>query len=239
MGRTVNRLDIQPDIFRVDHPYEFPWKRSLSEQVFDRLRGAIIRGDISSEGRLVESRIAELLGISRTPVREALFKLEKEGLIKRLPGGGFSVVDLTEEELEETFGIRSVLESYAARLGAIKYKEGELEPLEEKVREFQYQLDNGNMEQLLSINTQFHDMLYALSRSPRLIRMINELRDQIFRFRKIILRKRETAIISNNDHREMIEAMKKRDADRVESLVRDHILRGRELVMKNLRNMKK
>jgi len=129
-----------------------------------------------------------------------------------------------------------VLESYAARLGAIKYRAGDLDPLEEKVREFQYHLEKGHMDELLNINTQFHDMLYALSRSPRLIKMINDLRDQIFRFRRIILRKKETAIISNEDHREMIEAMKRRDANRVELLVREHILRGKELVMKNLQN---
>lgn len=234
MGRTVKRANIKPDIFKGDTAYEFPWKKSLSQQVFDTLKGAIMRGDVPPGRRLVESHIAESLGISRTPVREAIFKLEKEGLLKKLPKGGFSVVDLTEDDIDETFGIRSVLESYAARLGAIKYDEGELQPLEDKVKEFEYHLEKGNMEELLSINTQFHDMLYALSRSPRLIRMINELRDQIYRFRRIILKKKETAIISNNDHKQMIEAMKKRDAERVEALVREHILRGKELVLKNL-----
>jgi DNA-binding GntR family transcriptional regulator len=200
------------------------------------LKQAIVRGDFSPGNRLVESRIAEAMGISRTPVREAIHKLEREGLIRKLPRGGFSVSNLTHEEIEETFGIRSVLESYAARLAAIKHQRQELEPLEEKIEEFQYHLNRGEMEALLQINTQFHALLYAMSRSPRLIKMINDLKDQIYRFRRIILKIETMAKTSNDDHRQMLSAMKKRDADRVETLVKQHILRGQKIVLKELEN---
>ncbi len=212
------------------------WRKSLGQHVFENLRRAIIRGDVPPGNRLVESRLAETLGISRTPVREAIHKLEREGLIQKLPRGGFSVSNLTHEEIEETFGIRSVLESYAARLAAIKHQRQELEPLEEKIEEFQYHLNRGEMEALLQINTEFHGLLYAMSRSPRLIKMINDLRDQIYRFRRIILKIEMMAKRSNDDHRQMLRAMEKRDADRVETLVRQHILRGQKIVLKELEN---
>ncbi len=212
------------------------WRKSLGQHVFENLKSAIIRGDMPPGNRLVESRLAEALGISRTPVREAIHKLEREGLIQKLPRGGFSVSNLTHEEIEETFGIRSVLESYAARLAAIKHQRQELEPLEEKIEEFQYHLNRGEMEALLKINTEFHGLLYAMSRSPKLIKLINDLQDQIYRFRRIILKIETMAKTSNDDHRQMLSAMKKRDADGVETLVKQHILRGQKIVLKELEN---
>ena len=213
-----------------------PRRKSLGQHVFESLRGAIIRGDVSPGNRLVESRLADALGISRTPVREAIHKLEREGLLRRLPQGGFFVVGLTREEIEETFGIRSVLESYAARLAAIKHREDELQPLEKKIHEFQFCLNKGRIDDLLKINTEFHDLLYALSRSPKLIKMINDLRDQIYRFRRIILKMKKMAKTSNEDHKEMLKAMKMRDAGMVEKLVKEHILRGQRVVLKELEN---
>ena len=211
-----------------------PERKPLGHYVFENLKKAIVRGDFSPGNRLVESRIAEAMGISRTPVREAIHKLEREGLIKKLPQGGFTVLNLTREEIEETFGIRSVLESYAAHLAALKHDKHELEPLEGKVEEFQYFLDRGEMEALLKINTEFHRLLYAMSRSPKLIKMISDLQDQIYRFRRIILRIKMMAKTSNDDHRQMLKAMKSRDAYRVETLVRQHILRGQKIVLREL-----
>jgi DNA-binding GntR family transcriptional regulator len=89
---------------------------------------------------------------------------------------------------------------------------------------------------LPAINTRFHDILYALSRSPKLIKMVNDLRDQIYRFRKIILKAESGAKASNDDHRKMLKAMRRRDADKVERLVKDHILRGQRMVLKELKN---
>jgi DNA-binding GntR family transcriptional regulator len=213
-----------------------PERKPLGHYVFENLKQAIVRGDFSPGNRLVESHIAEAMGISRTPVREAIHKLEREGLIKKLPQGGFYVLNLTREDIEETFGIRGVLESYAARLAAIKHKKEELAPLEEKIEEFQYFLNHGEMEALLKINTEFHGLLYAMSRSPKLIKMINDLQDQIYRFRRIILKIEAMAKTSNEDHRHMLRAMRKRDADRVETLVRQHILRGQKIALRELEN---
>ena len=206
-------------------------RKSLGQDVFDTLRHAITRGDISPGSRLVESRIAEALEISRTPVREAIHKLEREGFISRLPRGGFTALGFSRKDIEETFGIRSVLESYAAHLAAVKHREDELAPLENKITVFQKSLDQGRMDRLVKINTEFHDMLYALSRNPRLIKMINALRDQIYQFRLIILEKEAMARASNKDHRLMLDCIRKRDAEGAERLVRQHIIKGQEAVL--------
>ncbi|MBN1104930.1 MAG: GntR family transcriptional regulator [Deltaproteobacteria bacterium] len=213
-----------------------PGRKSLGQHVFEHLKMAIIRGEVAPGDRLVESRIAEILNISRTPVREAIHKLEREGLLKRLPKGGFTAVNLTREDIEETFGIRCVLESYAARLAAVNHKAEELDPLRKKIGEFQRCLDEGKMDRLPGINTEFHNQFYALSRSPKLIKLINDLRDQIFRFRRIILQMEDMARVSNEDHRKMLDAIQTRDLDRVEALVTEHILRGRQVVIEELEN---
>jgi DNA-binding GntR family transcriptional regulator len=209
-----------------------PRRKSLGQHVFENLKQAIIRGDVAPGDRLVESQIAEVLDISRTPVREAIHKLEREGLLKKLPKGGFAVVNLTREDIEETFGIRSVLESYAARLVAVNHHEEDLKPLEEKIKEFQICLEKGEMGELPRINTEFHSLFYALSRSPKLIKLINDLRDQIFRFRKILLQMDNMAKTSNEDHRKILAAIRQRDAPKVERVVKEHILRGQRIVLK-------
>ena len=209
----------------------FQARKSLGEHVFDSLKQAIIRGNMSPGEWLIESHIADTLGISRTPVREAIHKLEREGLIERQPRGGFTVLGLNRDDIEETFGIRSVLEGYAAKLAAIKHKHKELKPLEAKIDEFEKCLEKKQFTQLTRINTEFHDLLYALSKSPKLIHIINGLTDQIFRFRQIILKETKMARVSNEDHKQMLKFIRKRDADGVERLVRDHILRGQEIVL--------
>jgi DNA-binding GntR family transcriptional regulator len=211
-----------------------PGRKSLGQHVFENLKQAIIRGEVAPGDRLVESRLADALDISRTPVREAIHKLEREGLLRRLPKGGFAVMNFSREDIEETFGIRCVLESYAARLAAQNYSEEELLPLEEKLREFQRLLDKGRLDELPRINTEFHNILYALSRSPKLIKMINDLRDQIYRFRRILLEKDKWAEASNNDHQKMLEAIRERNVNRVEKVVKQHIARGRRIVLNAL-----
>jgi len=208
-------------------------RKPLGQHVFDSLKQAIIRGNIAPGEWLVESHIAEMLGISRTPVREAIHKLEREQLIERQPRGGFIVLGLNRGDIEDTFGIRSVLEGYAASLATLRHQPKELSALEKKIEEFQLNLDKRRMEVLPEINTGFHELLYDLSKSPRLIHMINGLRDQIYRFRQIILKDEKLAEVSNEDHIQMLKYMRTRDAAKVERLVREHILRGRDVVLQD------
>jgi DNA-binding GntR family transcriptional regulator len=228
----LNNLDLGP-------LQAFQERKSLGEHVFESLKHSIIRGKISSGEWLVESHIAETLGISRTPVREAIHKLEREGLIERQPRGGFTVLGLNRNNIEETFGIRSVLEGYAARLAALNHKEEELEALEKKIDEFQNALDRKKMDVLPVINTEFHDLLYALSKSPKLLQMINGLQDQIYRYREMILKEKKFAVTSNQDHIQMLKYIRKRDAEGAEGLVRDHIFRGQEMVLKEYDRQRK
>jgi len=210
-------------------------RENLGNQVFEQVKEIIVRGEIPAGKRMIESEIAASMGISRTPVREAVHKLEAEGLLQPLPRGGYVVRGLALPDIEETFEIRSILESFAAYLAANRHSSKEILPLEKKMEEFQRYLDRDDLKELTRINTEFHELLYALSRSQRLIKMINNLRDEIYFLRKMILNSVDMARLSNKDHRDIIKAIKKREAKKVERLVRDHILRGKEFVINEIR----
>jgi DNA-binding GntR family transcriptional regulator len=208
-----------------------PARRSLGQYVYQNLKQAIVRGEMASGSRVVENRVADAMNISRTPVREAIHKLEREGFLRRSPAGGLSVSGLNRSEIREVFEIRGVLESYATGLAVIRHREEDLLPLEAKILEFDVFLKQGNLDALPRVNTEFHDMLYSLSRSPKLIEMINDLRDQIQRFRVIILKKDTWAARSNEDHKQMVGFMKKRDEEGVVRVMREHMLRGQGIVL--------
>ncbi len=214
----------------------FKERKSLGHDVFEYLKKAIIDQTIEPGSRLVESKIADMLGISRTPLRETLHKLEREDWIEKIPSGGFQVVTLTNADIEQTFGIRSVLEAYAARLAAENHQDKDLLPLERKIKEYQKCLElKKDSDKLQKINTQFHDLLYSLSKSPKLVKMINQLRAQISRFRRIILKQYEYALQSSDDHVKMLDAIKNRDGKKVEQLVRQHIIKGKNAVLSELK----
>jgi len=210
-------------------------KENLGTQVFEQLKGMILRGEIPPGRRIVESEIALSMDISRTPVREAAHKLEAEGLLTPLSKGGYAVRGLTISDIEDTFDIRSILESFAGYLAATRHSEGELITLELKIDEFQRYLDRGDLKRLSVVNTEFHEALYELSRSHRLIKMIHGLKDEIHFLRNIILNSEEMARLSNRDHRGIVEAIRKRDANKVERQLKEHILRGKEFVLNEIK----
>ena len=209
-------------------------RRALREETYEALRKAILRGKVKPGQRLKEERLASEIGTSRTPVREAFHKLEQEELVIRLPRGGFVVREWSRSDVEEIFGIRSVLESYAASVATEKIDDAKLAMLENKLRESEESLERGDTEKLIQLNTEFHDILYRSSKSRKLYHMINNLRDYFYRYRVAILGINGIPQRSLRDHKKMLLAMRKKDSALVEKLVREHILRGKEIVLGEL-----
>lgn len=213
----------------------FGGRKSLGQDVFDYLKSAIIDQTLLPGERLVESRMSKMLGISRTPLREAFHKLELGGWIEKNASGGFQVVVLTEDDIEETFGIRSVLEAYAARLAAENHQDEDLIPLEKNIQEYEKCLKSKkNWARLQELNTEFHDLLYALSKRPKLITMVNQLRAQLPSVQQILLKQETSVIKSREDHINLLRAVRNRDGEAVEKLLREHITKGKEMVLDQL-----
>jgi DNA-binding GntR family transcriptional regulator len=213
-------------------------KENFGDQVFEQLKKMIFDGEFRPGNRIIESEVAESIGISRTPVREALHKLEAERLIVRLPKGGYVVKGMSISEIEEIFDIRVILESFAGYLAAERWNDNEIAPLEGKLEEFEKYLLIHDLKELTRLNTEFHELLYALSKSPKLIEMINNLRDEIFLLREILLESMKMGTLSHNDHKGIIKAIKSREAKKVERLIKEHILRGKDFVIMEMKKGK-
>jgi len=209
-------------------------RKPLREVVYDSLKKSILHGKLKAKQRLIEETLANQIGISRTPVREAFHKLERDDLVSRLPKGGFAVREFTNEDVEEIFGIRIALESYAAYLAAIHMTPDKIAALEEKADESEKALKKGGDERAVQLYTEFHDLLYKSCKSKKLIEMINGYRDYFYRYRSALLHTPDGFKTSITDHRQMIEAMKKNNPRLVESLVRTHLERGMEIVLKGI-----
>lgn len=207
-------------------------RKSAGEHIFEHLKQAIIRGDIPPGSRMVETQIAETMGVSRTPVREAIHKLEREGLLIKQARSGFAVSGVSREDIEECFGIRAVLEGYAARLATVRHTPQQLKPLIRKNDLFRKHLEKSDLDALPAINTDLHNIIYDLSGSPKLIKMINDIKEHILRFRTMILRSKSLAKASHKDHSDMLVMMQERREQDVEKLVREHILRGQAYVLR-------
>ena len=213
----------------------FEERMPLWERIYRRLRGAIQRGEFDPGTRLVEQRLAEELGVSRTPVREALYRLEREGLVTKVPHKGIVVREQDPEELKEVLALRGLLEGYAAALAAKKGDEELFDELEEIRKRSEEALEKNATDELVKLNTQFHETLYRRCGNHKLLELIKDLRDQFFRFRTSILRIKGMPRVSIEDHYKMLELMRKGESQAVEKLVREHIGRGKERLLREIK----
>ncbi len=209
-------------------------KKSLREEVYQSLRKSILYGKLKGGQRLIEEQLAGQAEISRTPVREAFHKLERDELVTRLPKGGFAVREFTKEDVEEIFGIRTALESYAAYLATLHIAPDKISLLEKKLKESEDALKKGNEDKVVQLHTEFHDLLYKSCKSRKLVEMINLFRDYFYRYRSALLHIENAVRTSNEDHRQMLQAMKKKKPRLAERLVRKHLQRGKELVLREI-----
>ena len=136
--------------------------------------------------------------------------------------------------MEETFGIRALLESYAAYLATEHMTEATLNRLEGSIEAYKVALDEGDTQRLMQLNTQFHETLYKAAGSQKLYDLINNFRDVIARYRKGLLTCIDYARISLEDHEKLIDAMREQDKEEVERLVKRHVLRGKNIVLKDM-----
>ena len=197
--------------------------KPLRELVLEAIRDAIINGTLKPRERLMEIQMAEELGVSRTPIREALRKLELEGFIVMIPRKGAFVADMTFKDIADIFEIRAALEGLAAALAAERITDEELEKMERHLVEKADAIAHGDMERLVEVDTDFHESIYKASRNDRLQGIINNLREQIQRFRATSLAYPGRMKQSLDEHRAIVEAIHARDAALARQVTQEHI----------------
>ncbi len=201
--------------------------KPMGEEIFLALRKDILRADLAPGGRLIEEKMAARFGASRTPVREAFLRLEREGLVQRRAKGGFVVRAVVLEDMEEIMDIRAVLEGHAAARAARRATPELVERLRSALARYEKAMKAEDVGEMIAINTDFHDLLYRAAGSDRLKAIIRELRDYFYRFRRQILRLSEMGRRSHEDHVKMVEAIAAGDDYAAEELTREHISRAR------------
>lgn len=198
-------------------------RKTLNEIIYDDLKARILRGDISSDDKLQEDSLTALYETSRTPIRDALRRLAQEDIIEKRNYGGYIIKELTIGDIEEIFNLRAVLESYAAALATRRVTSDEIVEMEKILSQSRDAVNNNDFESCVNLNTIFHSYLYNASKSDRLLKIIYNLWDYFYRYRKVIYRTRHHLEDSYKDHRLMLEKMKEGDERVVEQIVKEHV----------------
>jgi DNA-binding GntR family transcriptional regulator len=209
--------------------------KPLRELVLDAIRSAIMSGILQPRERLMEIQMADELGVSRTPIREALRKLELEGFIVMVPRKGAYVADLSFKDIADVFEIRAALEGLAAGLAAERITEEELEVMERLLVEKQEAITNNDIGKLVEVDTKFHEMLYKASRNERLSSIISNLREQIQRFRLTSLSFPGRMKESLEEHKKIVEAIQSRDIQIARHLAQEHIENAEHVLIECLK----
>src|SRR5699024_7905830 len=179
----------------------------LRDVVFNTLRQAIITGEFAPGERLMEIALANRLGVSRTPVREAIRKLELEGLVVMIPRKGAEVAKITEKDLRDVLEVRSSLEELAAELAAERMNDEVKEKLEKALKEFEEAIESDDNAAIADSDVDFHDVIFEATGNARLIQIINNLREQMYRYRLEYVKDTEYHTVLLNEHRELAKAM--------------------------------
>ena len=210
-------------------------RHSVTEQVHERLKKAIIDGTLKPGERLVEGELAAMLGASRTPVREALSKLEQEGLVQPLRFGGLAVVELSEHDVSEIFGLIRVLECYAARLAAERATDAQIARMQLLCTRAA-QLGEEETDRLGELNRQFHQQLVEAADHKRVRELISTLRSSMRPYRLLSLASAEFRQQTIRDHNAMLDAIRGRNPGLVEEIMRDHLTLAEQISLKHLRS---
>lgn len=216
-------------------PIQIENYKPLREIVFETLRGAILDGTLKPGERLMEVQLAEDMGVSRTPVREAIRKLELEGLVLMIPRKGAYVSGLSSKDIADVFEVRASLEALAAGLAAERIGEEELEALKRFMVEVTVNAEAGDLEKVIQSDTDFHEQIYRASRNNRLVQIINNLRDQIQRFRSASLAHPGRIEETLQEHKLLLEAIAERDIVTARRLAQEHIENAESSMMEALR----
>lgn len=205
--------------------------KPLREVVFESVRGAIISGVLKPGERLMEVQLAEKLGVSRTPIREAIRKLELEGLVIMMPRKGAYVADLSLKDITDVLEIRAALEGLASGLAALRITDEEIEELELIALQFHKAIEADDFDNIVQKDIEFHDKIFKATRNEKLLQITNNLREQVQRFRLMYINKSNKSKDLAKEHYEIAEAISKRNIDVAEKIAKKHIENAEKYIL--------
>ncbi|MCI6121654.1 GntR family transcriptional regulator [Lachnospiraceae bacterium HCP28S3_F9] len=195
----------------------------LRDVVFNTLRQAILRGELKPGERLMEIQLANKLGVSRTPIREAIRKLELEGLVLMIPRKGAEVADITEKSLRDVLEVRKALEELAVQLTCDKITKEQIRELEQAAEQFKKTLKSNDITEIAEADVRFHDIIYLATDNQKLILLLNNLREQMYRYRIEYLKRADKYSQLLAEHEEIIRHIEKKQKKEAAEIVCKHI----------------
>lgn len=195
----------------------------LRDVVFHTLRQAILRGELKPGERLMEIQLANKLGVSRTPIREAIRKLELEGLVLMIPRKGAEVAEITQKNMQDVLEVRKALEELAAGLACERIRNGQIEEMKVAAKAFESTLKTGDVTKIAEADVKFHDIIYGATDNQRLITLLNNLREQMYRFRVEYLKQKECYPRLLEEHEEIIRRIAAHDREGACRMAGEHI----------------
>lgn len=195
----------------------------LRDVVFQTLRQAILKGELVPGERLMEVRLANALGVSRTPVREAIRMLELEGLVVMVPRKGAEVARISEKNLYDVLEVRLALEKLAAELACKRMNADSLLKLKQKYYAFSAVAGSENLTEVAQCDEEFHDVIYESTGNVRLIQMLNNLREQMYRYRLEHIKDLGQRQALVKEHRKILDALAQRNEEAARVAMEEHI----------------
>lgn len=204
----------------------------LRDIVFNTLRQAILKGELAPGERLMEVSLAQKLGVSRTPVREAIRKLELEGLVLMIPRRGAEVARISEKNLRDVLEVRRGLEDLAIELACARITDSQIVELKKANVNFENSLTSNDVTAIAEADERFHEIIYKAAGNEKLVQVINNIKEQMYRYRLEYIKdgtKRQKLV---SEHKEIVAALERRNLQEAQELMRNHI-ENQEITVKN------
>ena len=207
----------------------------LRDVVFNTLREAILKGELKPGERLMELQLAAKLGVSRTPIREAIRMLEQEGLAVTIPRKGAEVAKMTEKDMEDVLQIREALDELAAKIACEQISEEQLEELVATMHEFEESTKTDNVKKIAEADVKFHDIIYQSTGNPKLVNMVNNLREQMYRYRFEYIKDFSQHERLVEEHKVIYESIVKKDKETASNMAKVHIDNQKKAIIRQIR----
>ena len=206
----------------------------LRDVVFNTLRKAILRGELKPGERLMEIQLANKLGVSRTPIREAIRKLELEGLVVMIPRKGAEVAKITVRDLKDALEVRMAIDSLSVKLACERLDENDKTEIKQACVAFREAVKSGNVQAIVEGDERFHNTIYRASKNQKLITIAMNLREQVYRYRFEYVKDFSYHENLIREHDQITEAILKGDVETAQKIMKEHIYNQEQIVIRNL-----
>ena len=207
----------------------------LRDVVFNTLRQAILTGELKPGERLMEIHLANKLGVSRTPIREAIRKLELEGLVTMIPRRGAEVAQITEKSMSDVLEVRRAVDALCVELACERISEEELEALKAACDNFEEAVNSGDVKKIAQADVALHDIIVRATGNQRLVQLVNTLSEQMYRYRFEYIKDVSQHRSLVEEHRVIYENILKKDKETASEAAKLHIDNQEKTIIKQIR----